>query len=275
MPLPTLLLTFFIMFYLSSSYAEEKKFIFGIVPQQSASKLARLWRPILDELESKTQIKFVFSTAKTIPIFEQRLADGKYDIAYMNPYHYTVFHKNPGYIAIAKQKNKKIRGIIVAPKNTNLLDINDLDNKALAFPAPAAFAASVLPRAHFKKHNISIIPQYVSSHDSVYLSVAKGIYPAGGGVLRTFNNVAPKIKSQLKILWTTEAFTPHAIAIHPRIKEYQQKLQSAFLYLNQQESTRKKLQAINFKGIELAENSEWDDVRSLDINLLDHFVENE
>ena len=54
---------------------------FSVVPQQSASKLARLWSPILAYLSEQSGVKLQFTTAKDIPTFEKRLADGEYDFA--------------------------------------------------------------------------------------------------------------------------------------------------------------------------------------------------
>lgn len=243
---------------------------FGLVPQQSAKKLARLWTPIFNYLSAKTGDTIRFSTARDIPTFEKRLLAGDYDVAYMNPYHFTVFNKTPGYQAIARQKNKRIKGIMVVRKDSPLAQLNELDNKTLAFPSPAAFAASVLPRAKMELDGMKITPKYVSSHDSVYLNVAKGLFPAGGGVMRTFNNTAPEVREQLRVLWTTPAYTPHAIAVHPRVNaDAVERLTKALLAMNNDPEGQKLLKTVNFKGIEAAKNSDWDDVRALNIKLLD------
>lgn len=246
---------------------------FGIVPQQSAKKMAALWTPIFQHINQQTGLELRFSTAKDIPTFEKRLLKGEYDIAYMNPYHYTVFSQKPGYRAIAKQKNKRIKGIMVVRKDSELNELSDLRQKTLAFPSPAAFAASVLPRAKMAQEGIDFNPQYVSSHDSVYLSVAKGFFPAGGGVIRTFNNTNEEIRKQLRIMWTTPGYTPHAIAVHPKISpKVSKQIQQALLDLNDREKGRQLLQGINFKAIEAAKDNHWDDVRALDIKLLDHLL---
>lgn len=246
---------------------------FGIVPQQSAKKLARLWTPIFSYLSNKTGVTIRFATAKNIPLFEKRVLAGEYDLAYMNPYHYTVFSEKPGYRAIIKQKNKRIKGIVVVRKDSPLASLNELDNKKMAFPSPAAFAASVLPRAKMRKDGLEISPKYVSSHDSVYMSVAKGFFPAGGGVMRTFNNTAPEVREQLKVLWTTPGYTPHAIAVHPRVKNATaEKVQQALLAMNTDPEGKKLLKTINFKGVEVAGNQDWDDVRALNIRLLEHML---
>jgi len=242
---------------------------FGIVPQQSASKLARLWSPILEHISRQSGLKIRFATAPDIPTFEKRLAAGKYDFAYMNPYHYVVFHKAPGYRALNKAQNKRIKGIIVVAKDSKISKLKGLNNSTLAFPAPAAFAASILTRSDLAQDNVTFTAKYVSSHDSVYRTVAKGIYPAGGGVIRTFKNITPEIRHQLRILWTTKGYTPHAIAAHPRIKPSDaRKVQQALINMVQQPAGKKLLENIKIKGFEVASDSDWNDVRNLKLKLL-------
>ncbi|OAJ96293.1 phosphate/phosphite/phosphonate ABC transporter substrate-binding protein [Vibrio bivalvicida] len=243
---------------------------FGVVPQQSASRLAKQWEPIVDTLSAQTGYKITFSTAPNIPEFEKRLSEGKYDFAYMNPYHYTVFSQVPGYKAIAKAKDKRIKGIIVARKSNGYESLKDLQGQTLAFPSPAAFAATVLTQSDLKSANVEFESDYVSSHDSVYLSIAKGFYPAGGGVIRTFNSLPDVVKSQLEPIWTTKPYTPHAIAYHPRLsKEQAVAIQKALISLQDTPEGGQQLQSLNIKGFETANDSDWDDVRALNIQILE------
>lgn len=252
----------------AASKQSEKTIEFGVVPQQSASTLAKVWTPILTHLSKTTGHRFIFRTGPDIPTFEQRLLDGKYDIAYMNPYHYVVFNKNPGYIAIAKAKGKKINGILVVRKESQYKNLKDLNRQILAFPAPAAFAATVLPQSSLRQHGVDFSPSYVLSHHSVYRAVAKGLYPSGGGVVRTFNTVDPRIRDQLRILWKTPGYTPHAIAAHPNLpKSVLKSITEALVQLEQTKEGRNMLNALKIKGFESAKNSEWNDVRRLNINI--------
>lgn len=265
-----LALLFCVLVPAAAVHGQEKKYLtFGIVPQQSATRLAREWTPLTRYLSEQTGEKIIFKTAPNIPIFEERLAAGDYDIAYMNPYHYTVFHEQPGYIAIAKEKAKRIQGLIVVKKDSPIQDISELNGVKMAFPAPAAFAASVLPRAALAAQGIVIEPVYVSSHDSVYLAVDKGFYTAGGGIVRTLTAMPANIQNNLRVLWRTEKYTPHAIAVHPDLPlEIREKLTLALTSLAQTPDGEKLLQGINLKEIERANNDDWDDIRSLGIDLL-------
>lgn len=247
---------------------------FGVVPQQSASELARLWTPILAYLGRKTGYEIHFKTAKDIPTFERRLVSGEYDIAYVNPYHYTVFHRSPGYQVFAKEKDRKLKGVIVVRKDSPYRDITQLKGKTLAFPGPAALAATVLPQATLRKLGIAFVPKYVGSHDSVYLSVYKGLYPAGGGIVRTFENFNPSLRGALRILWATPGYTPHAIAAHPRVSAgVVERIQEAMLKMHEDPEGAVLLEAIGFKGLVVAQDADYDDIRRLDIQILEHLIQ--
>ncbi len=53
---------------------------------------------------------------------------------------------------------------MVVRKESAIHPLHDLSGKTLAFPAPAAFAASVLPRANLANNDIPFTAKYVSSH---------------------------------------------------------------------------------------------------------------
>jgi phosphonate transport system substrate-binding protein len=246
---------------------------FGVVPQQSASKLALSWGPLLAWIENETGISLRFKTAPNIPTFEKRLARGEYDFSYMNPYHYTVFSQKPGYRALAHARDKRINGIIVTRKDAPFQSLDELSGSVVAFPSPAAFAASILTRSEFTNRNIEITPAYVSSHDSVYRSIAKGLYPAGGGVLRTLDALAPEVREQLRILWITPGYTPHAVSAHPRVPvDTITRIQSALVKLDQTQEGRALLDNLKIKGWQRATDHDWDDVRALNIDLLDELI---
>jgi phosphonate transport system substrate-binding protein len=253
--------------------AAEPVLSFGIVPQQSATRPAREWIPLLNHLGTQAGVKLKFATAKDIPTFEACLAEGAYDIAYMNPYHYTVFHKAPGYVAFARQAGKQLKGLIVARRESMLASLRDLNNRTVAFPSPAAFGASVLPRAEMASEGIAVQPRYVKSHDSVYRAVASGLAPAGGGVLRTFNSIDQRIRNQLKVIYRTREYTPHAFAAHPRVSTEQvEALKKGMLAVSA--SAPALLEPLGMKGLQAAEDKDWDDVRALNLSRLQTQISN-
>ncbi|MEM8795545.1 MAG: phosphate/phosphite/phosphonate ABC transporter substrate-binding protein [Pseudomonadota bacterium] len=244
------------------AFAAGEQLVFGVVPQQSATRLAEFWGPLMKHLSKVTGYQIKFATAKDIPTFEACLARNAYDIAYMNPYHYTVFHDVAGYRAFAKQLEKRLKGVIVARADSKIANLSDLDGSDVAFPSPAAFGASVIPRAEMRNQSISFTPKYVKSHDSVYRSVALGLFPAGGGVGRTFNNISDTVRAQLKVVYTTSNYTPHAFAASPSVASDIVASIAAEMVAVRDQSL---LKPLGMKGFEHAESQDWDDVRDLNL----------
>ncbi len=246
---------------------------FGIVPQQAATRLAREWGPLLAEVGRRAGVALRFSTAPDIPTFERRLAQGEYDFAYMNPYHYTVFHSGVGYTAFAHERGRSLVGIIVVAKDSPYRQLTDLKGQTVVFPAPAAFAASILTQAEFARQGLTIDSKYVISHDSAYRAVAAGLYQAGGGIGRTLEAAPPEIRAQLRVLTQTASYTPHPFTAHPRVAaEVVTRVAAALVSLADDEAGRQLLAPLSFAAIEPATDAEWDDVRSLGIDRLQQFA---
>lgn len=244
--------------------ATDRPLSFGVVPQQSASRLAEEWTPLLAEIARRSGVPMAFRTAPSIPAFAERLRRGEYDVAYMNPYHYAVFSAAPGYRAFARERDRRLRGIVVVREGSPYRTLSDLAGKAVAFPAPTAFAASILNRAELARQKIPVTAKFVSSHDSVYRAVAAGLFEAGGGVPRTFDALPAETRGALRILAETPSHSPHAIAAHPRVpRETVERVLAAMESLSGDEAGRRLLAHVTFKGFVPGRDADWNDIRSL------------
>jgi phosphonate transport system substrate-binding protein len=245
-------------------------FTFGVVPQQSASEVVRLWTPLLVYLGEKAGVTLQLETAKDIATFEQRLMSGGYDFAYSNPLTYAVQHHRHGYEAFAKEKDRVLVGILVVRKDSSYKNLADLAGTELAFPAEAAAAASIIPRAHLDKLHIAFTPHYVGSHDSAFLAVAKGLYAAGGGATRTFDLLQPAVREQLRVLWTTPGYPPLPfIARRGMPPDVVARLQAAMLAAEAEPAGQAALKLLAFKGISTARDADYDPFRALDVKMPD------
>lgn len=244
----------------------EKTYSFAIVPQQSASQLAETWSPVLGWLSQHSGVPLRFVTTPDIPSFEKALSAAEYDFAYMNPYHFTVFNDKPGYRALARAKDERLKGLVVVAKNSPITHIEQLSGTAISLPAPASFAASLLVQAELKRHQVNVKPEFVKSHNSVYRNVALGLYLAGGGVPRTLLMMDEAVRNELRVLWETASFTSHAIAYQPNIEpEVIKQIQQAMEAMPNDPTGQALLAKIGFKGFDAARDSDWDDVRQLHI----------
>jgi len=249
----------------STVFANEN-YNFGIVPQQVTSKLVKNWLPLLQHISKNTGLILNFATGNNIPAFEKNLKNELYDFAYMNPYHYVTYEKLSHYHAFAKEANKEIKGILVTKKSNSIKKLTSLSFKTIAFPSPKAFAATLITQAELTKKNINFFPTYVGSHDSVYYHVILGNNLAGGGVHRTLEALKPEIRNQLTIIHTTNGYTPHAFAAHSRVpKKIVDKVRMALEQLSLTNEGNLLLKKLNFNKLQSANDSDWNDVRRLNL----------
>lgn len=236
----------------------------GVVPQQSPFQLMKVWSPIVTYLEKETGEKIELEIKRSIPSFEKALYAGKYDLAYMNPYHYVLAHTKKGYKA-AVRANKSLVGILVLNKESKIQNLSMLNEKSFLFPSPNAFAATLLTKYELlKNYGINVDAQknfrYVNSHDSVYKGVARKIGDVGGGVERTFNNLKDKeSKDALRILYRTKAYPSHPFAYKPSMsKTLQEKLSKALLNM-----PKNLLDSLSMTKIIETDDAEYDTVRDV------------
>jgi phosphonate transport system substrate-binding protein len=231
----------------SSSYTAEQ-YTFGIVPQYEQRQLYATWKPLMAELERRTGLSFRLAAASTIAVFEKEFLKGSYDFAYMNPYHLLKANKAQGYVPIIRDRTS-LRGILVVRKDSPIKNLSKLNNKVVAFPSPNALGASLLMRADLSElHHLRIVPLYVTSHDSVYLYVLKGLADAGGGVEQTLTLQPKPVRDALRILYTSRKIPSHPITIHPRVPRADaEKVRRAFLAIASTEKGRELLSKIPMK----------------------------
>lgn len=234
----------------------------GVVPQHKPADLAARWTPLLRYLGEKTGLRLEFRTARDISTFEHRLAQGEFDIAYMNPFHYAVFHQKTGYRVFARERGQGLRGIVVVRADASYRYLQDLRDRSLAFPAPSAFAASLVPRAQLRAEGVRVSARFVVSHDSVYYGVIDRLFDAGGGALETLARLDPAQRAQLRVLWTSPPYTPHAIAAHPRVPPaVATALRDALIAARADARGRRLLATLGFEELMAASDAEYDPIR--------------
>lgn len=250
---------------LTITYAKDQTYTVGVVPQFDARKIQRIWQPILKAVSKSSGVRLKLKGSPNIPKFEKEFNTGKFDFAYMNPYHLIVADKYQGYEPLVRDVGCKLFGVLVVRKDSPIKRVEDLDGKTIAFPSPNALGAALIPRAEFsRKFKINVNPRYVKSHSSVYLNVVLGQTDAGGGVQKTFEQQSSKIKDSLRIFYQTAKVAPHPIAVHPRVgKADREKVINAFLKLGTTDKGKAMLAKVPIKRIGKATMSDYDPLRAM------------
>ena len=223
----------------------KERYTFDVVPQFPAAKIYATWAPVLERVGQAAQVCFELRIASSIPEFEQLLWSGQAQWAYANPYHAVVAHRRHRYVPVLADGKDKLSGILVVPKDSPIQSVEGLRAQQVAFPAPNAFAASLLIRAELARKRIDITPVFVKTHGNVYRSVLARDVPAGGGVNNTLASESKEMQSQLRVLYETDAYMPHPVVAHPSIAAAsRQRVLRAFLQLTQDEAGQRLLDGV-------------------------------
>lgn len=223
-----------------------KVHIFDVVPQLTATKIYTTWSPLLQRVGQDAGLCFELRVAPSIPEFEQKLLKGEPEFVFLNPYHAVLAHQKKKYQPLLADGEDFLTGILVVRADSPIQNLNELKGSQVSFPAPNAFAASLLIRAELAKKKIDITPLYVKTHSNVFRSVIGKDTVAGGAVNNTLDQEAPEVRQQLRVLYETQAYNPHPVATHPNVSAaVRQRFLDAMLKLTQDEEGRKLLNGIN------------------------------
>ena len=223
-----------------------KVYTFDVVPQLTAAKIYTTWSPLLQRVGQDAHLCFELRVSATIPEFEQKLLKGEPEFVFLNPYHAVLAQQKKKYQPLLADSEDLLTGILVVRADSPIKNLEELKGKSITFPAPNAFAASLLIRAELAKKKIDITPVFVKTHSNVYRSVIGKDVIAGGGVNNTLDNEAPEVRQQLRVLYETSAYTPHPVATHPSVSAaVRERFLKTMLQLTQDEDGRKLLDGIN------------------------------
>lgn len=191
----------------------------AIVPQFPASEIYTQWSLLLTKIGLQTGECFNLLISNSIPEFESLLFKGDFDFAFMNPYHQVIAKRTGGYLPLVRDDKNKLIGIVVVRKDSPFQSLKDLEHAVVAFPAPNAFAASLLIRAILAREHVDITAHYLKNHTNVYRSVLVGDAQAGGGVNSTFIQEPEDLRHQLRVIFQSPLYAPHPFSAHPRVPE--------------------------------------------------------
>lgn len=230
--------------YGDQSRADEA-LVFSPVPQFPAPTLFARWTPVLEEVGKASGQCFDLVIKSSIPDFERYLLTGTPEFAYANPYHAVMAYKTRGYKPLLADGSTLLTGILVAKADDNVRSLSDLHGKRVDFPAPNAFAASLLLRAQLAAINIPIKPNYVKTHSNVYRGVLIGESAAGGGVNKTLDAEPEEIRKKLRVIYESPGYRSHPIITSTKVSpSVREKILQSFIALGKTESGRTLLNGV-------------------------------
>lgn len=200
-------------------------YVFSLHPLHNPQLLHQKFEPLMAYLASQIPgAEFDLETSNDYADFEAKLRKGGPHFALPNPYHATLA-RDWGYHVIAKMGNDELfRGVFVVRKDSPIHIPADLRGKVVAYPAPTALAAAMMPQLYLQKNGLDVQTDikniYVGTHNSSIMNAflrqsdASVTWPAAW---KAFEQSNQKEAAELKIIWQTPALIQNAIIVNNNV----------------------------------------------------------
>lgn len=189
------------------------EYVVGIHPLHNPQRLMEVYGPIVDYMNRRLpDARFKLEASRNYEEFDKKLYAGHFAFAMPNPYQ-SVKALEHGYRIFAKMADDdNFRGVILVRRDGGIRELNDLKGKAVAYPAPTALAATMLPQYFLQTHGIDvnrdIENRYVGSQESAIMNVLLGHVAAGATwpvPWATFSKQHPEQAAELDVKWQTDS----------------------------------------------------------------------
>lgn len=198
---------------------QKKHMLFSVHPLQNPQLLHEKFEPLMVYLSNHIPgVVFDLETSNDYADFERKLREGRADFALPNPYH-AALSRDWGYHVVAKMGNDDLfRGVFIVRKDSPIKTVADVRGKVVAYPAPTALAAAMMPQLYLQKNGLDVLTevknQYVGTHNSsimnAYLrqSDISATWPVAWSA---FVKANPKEAADLRVIWQTPKLIQNAI----------------------------------------------------------------
>jgi phosphonate transport system substrate-binding protein len=249
---------------------QRQHYVFLVHPLYNPQLLHQKFAPLMEYLSAQMPgTVFDLKTSNDYADFESKLRQHQADFALPNPYHATLA-RDWGYQVIAKMGDDSVfKGIFLVRTDSPIRQPTDLKGKVVAFPAPTALAAALMPQLYLQKQGVDVQTDittiYVGTHNSsimnAYLkqSAASATWPAAW---KAFQQSNPNEAAQLRVIWETPTLIQNAIIARTDVAEpVRAKVAGLLTTLQNSAPGRALLAAIDTQSFVVANDVDFEVVR--------------
>ncbi|MBK9325139.1 MAG: phosphate/phosphite/phosphonate ABC transporter substrate-binding protein [Hydrogenophilales bacterium] len=248
----------------------EHVFRFGVHLGHHPRKLDQAFSPLMRFLSRRIpEARFELEGSRGFAHFEGKLRTRQLDFAMPNPYQ-TVLAQDWGYRVIAEAGDSgDFRGIFIVRADSGIREPADLKGKAVAYPAPTALAAGMMPQLWLAKNGLNVRKdidnRYVESQESAILNAYMGESAAGATwppPWRAFQKAHPREAAQLRVIWETPPLINNAVMARDDLPaELVERVRLALIHLHEDGDGQRALAAMETARIHAATDASYQVVR--------------
>jgi len=244
----------------------DHSYILGVFPHLPPRELEKVFAPMAADLGKVLGRDVRFRSSTTYEKFSEHLHDGKYDIAFIQPFDYVAVAGNGGYVPAAT-RTQRLSAIIVTKNDSPLVNMESLKDKRVSLP-PESAAVSILTRNHLIRNNLTpgkdVILSHHRSHVSCMQKVLIGETDACGTAAPAVRYFQKRMKVELKTIARTMDIPHTLFVMHTRLPERERQIiKQRILGWGESESGRKLLERGSLKPFVNISDSDYDVVREI------------
>lgn len=245
-----------------------REYAFAVHPLHNPRRLDEMFGPLTEHLARRTGLHLRLEASRSYEAFDAKLRERRVDLALPNPFQ-TVRSLEHGYRVIAKMgDDQEFRGIVLVRRD-GPKEAADLVGKRVAFPAPTALAATMMPQLYLQ--GLGLRPGrdyeavYVGSQDSAIMSVFLGRVAAAATwppPWRALSKQRPELARELVVRWETGSLLNNAVIARDDVpSQVARAFGDALTHLHDEDEGRALLQRLELSRFEGATDQTYQPVR--------------
>jgi phosphonate transport system substrate-binding protein len=242
--------------------AQEKPLVIGILNQQSASKTAERWNPILRYLTDSTGLSFNLRMGSTVQDTNAMMGRGEFDLVFSN--HNFRPEYDGVYKVLARWSDKPIYGVIAVLQDSPVKTLKDLGGKKVVFPSRNAFVAYAVPVAALRSAKINVESVFAAHQEGALAQLKAGSVTAAAVNSRFLTQYAAQNGLAYREVFTSAGYADLPISAHPRVPAEQAlAIRKALTSMRDNPKAAGALTAAAFDGFAPATERDYDNARKV------------
>lgn len=193
----------------------------AVHPLHNPERLFVAYQPLIDHLNQRLpDLRFSLEASRDYRVFEAKFRDRGPELLLPNPWQ-TLEAMKAGYRVIAMAGDAAdFRGVLIVRRDGGIRTPADLRGKVVAYPAPTALAACIMPQYYLHRHGVDvnrhIQNHYVGSQESAIMNVYLGQAAAGATwppPWRLFQRQHPREAAELAVAWETPPLVNNSVMV--------------------------------------------------------------
>jgi phosphonate transport system substrate-binding protein len=243
--------------------AQEPRYSFGVLNQQSPALTAERWSPILNYVSAASGVALRLEMGATVEATDAMMGRGEFDFMYTN-HNFQPGHQSVGYRVIARWAGDPIRCVIAVGSDSPIHTLKQLEGRRVAFPSPDAFVGYAVPALAIKEAGVRVVEVFGGNQEGVLAQLKAGRVDAAAVNSRLFVQYSQRTHVRFREIFVSEPFPELAVIVHPRVPAaVVAKVRQALVGLKTDPAGAPILARSNFHGFEAASDKDYEGVRQV------------